>query len=92
MSDMFFVARHLASNCQPRNDREDLVRVLRKYIPVDSVGKCLHNAEWDPAVKKDDVRGLMRRYKFFLAAENQNVDDYITEKLWGSLASGTLPV
>ena len=35
---------------------------------------------------------IMKEYLFHLAFENQNEDDYITEKLWGALASGTLPV
>ena len=34
----------------------------------------------------------MKLYKFHLAFENQNEDDYITEKLWLALESGTLPV
>jgi hypothetical protein len=34
----------------------------------------------------------MKEYLFHFAFENQCQDDYITEKLWGSLASGTLPV
>jgi len=34
----------------------------------------------------------MKRYVFHLAFENQNVDDYITEKLWWTLLSGSIPV
>ena len=34
----------------------------------------------------------MQQYLFHLAFENQRADDYITEKLWGTLESGTLPV
>jgi hypothetical protein len=34
----------------------------------------------------------MQQYLFHLAFENQRSDDYITEKLWGSLEAGTLPV
>jgi hypothetical protein len=34
----------------------------------------------------------MKRYKFHLAFENECSEDYITEKLWGALSAGTLPI
>ena len=40
----------------------------------------------------DNKTAVMEQYLFHLAFENQETDDYITEKLWGALASGTLPV
>ena len=63
---------------------------------VDSLSRCLHNAElpkdvnmatWELSKSK-----IMRRYLFHLAFENQNTNDYITEKLWLALQSGTIPV
>lgn len=35
---------------------------------------------------------LASRYKFYLALENTNCDDYVTEKLERALASGTVPI
>jgi hypothetical protein len=35
---------------------------------------------------------IMQKYLFHLAFENQHTDDYITEKLWLTLESGTVPV
>jgi len=34
----------------------------------------------------------MKQYLFHLAFENQNTNDYITEKLWNTLKSGTIPI
>ena len=36
-------------------------------------------------------RLLMRAYKFAIAFENSNSPDYVTEKLFGALAEGTVP-
>jgi len=81
-----FVAR----NCASRNDREGLVRSLMELLPVESVSSCLHNADV-PGSRGSKV-DLVRRYALYLAFENQNVDDYVTEKLWGALDAGVLPV
>jgi Glycosyltransferase family 10 (fucosyltransferase) C-term len=35
---------------------------------------------------------IMKEYLFHLGLENQQQDDYITEKVWGALGAGTLPV
>ena len=81
-----FVAR----NCASKNDREGLVRSLMELLPVESVSSCLHNADV-PGSRGSKV-DLVRRYALYLAFENQNVDDYVTEKLWGALDAGVLPV
>ncbi|GBG30773.1 Alpha-1,3-fucosyltransferase 10 [Hondaea fermentalgiana] len=81
-----------ARNCRSLNNREGLVRTLQKYIQVDSVSSCLNNAPWPADIKRSDKSGMMRKYLFHLSAENENSDDYITEKVWGALSSGSLPV
>ena len=35
---------------------------------------------------------LRRKYKFYLALENSNCQDYITEKFWMSIMEGTVPI
>eukprot|EP00998_Keelungia_sp_KM082_P011632 NODE_790_length_1643_cov_75.937995_g780_i0.p1 GENE.NODE_790_length_1643_cov_75.937995_g780_i0~~NODE_790_length_1643_cov_75.937995_g780_i0.p1 ORF type:complete len:485 (-),score=55.24 NODE_790_length_1643_cov_75.937995_g780_i0:189-1568(-) len=32
------------------------------------------------------------RYKFYLSLENQNCDDYLSEKFWRAMYAGTLPI
>lgn len=39
-----------------------------------------------------DVVDLVRDYQFYLALENSQHTDYITEKLWNSIEAGAIPV
>ncbi|KAF1742501.1 hypothetical protein MXB_4777 [Myxobolus squamalis] len=34
----------------------------------------------------------MSTYKFFIAAENSHCQEYTTEKYWGAVASGAIPI
>jgi glycoprotein 3-alpha-L-fucosyltransferase len=69
------------SNCVASNRRYSYVQELRQYIPVDVYGDCgdlqcprSHQIECD--------RLIRRRYKFYLAFENSNCEQYITEKFF----------
>ena len=42
--------------------------------------------------ESDDEINILKSNKFFLALENQNCDDYITEKFWRSLSFDIIPV
>ena len=89
-------ATFIARNCNTRNNREDVVRELMNFTKVDALSSCLHNAEPPNGLSldggQDGKKKLMGAYLFNLAFENSQEDDYITEKLWGALESGTLPV
>jgi len=89
-------ASFIARNCDSRNNREEVVRELMNYTRVDSLSSCLHNAEPPNGLSleggQNGKKELMRAYLFHLAFENSQEDDYVTEKLWGTLESGTLPV
>jgi len=84
----------MARNCNSRNNREKLVKFLRDSgtLRVDSVSTCLHNAEVPEGTNRQNKNEVLGKYLLYLAFENQNEDDYITEKLWGSFESGVLPV
>lgn len=61
---------------------------LRRYLQVDVYGRA---GEPLPREEGSVVR-LVRRYQFYLALENSQHTDYISEKLWNSLRAGAIPV
>ena len=68
------------SKCQARNRRLEYAQELSKYIQVDIYGEC-----GDLKCQKGDdecFEMLRRDYKFYLAFENSNCRDYITEKFF----------
>lgn len=88
---------------QERKLRVLYVRHLRKQIPIDVYGKCAiyfhqpslkgKDCPKDKAFGTPNCRSLLQNYKFFLAFENMNCDDYITEKYWCTpLELGLVPV
>lgn len=91
------------SNCGASTPRLEILRELQKHIRVDSFGTCAHNKDipdhWS-AEEKDLSRGVLmqkvrilkRRYKFLLAFENTETDDYVTEKFYHPLHSGIVPI
>ncbi|XP_068641502.1 glycoprotein 3-alpha-L-fucosyltransferase A-like [Aristolochia californica] len=82
------LAAAFISNCGARNFRlEALVMLEKMNITIDSYGGCHRNR--DGRVNK--VKTL-KRYKFSLAFENSNEEDYVTEKFFQSLVAGTIPV
>ena len=90
-------ASFIATNCNSKNGRETVVKELRELYPVHALASCLHGDEPVPASHKHGDWGsskvsIMRKYLFHLAFENQNEVDYVTEKVWLGLMSGTLPV
>ena len=79
------------------NNREKVVKqLIEASFRVDSLSKCLHNAEPPKEVTltmgMKSKSEIIQKYLFHLAFENQNTDDYITEKLWLTLKAGTIPV
>jgi hypothetical protein len=87
-------ASFLAMNCESLNNREEIVSTLIDggLIRVDSLSECLHNADPPNGANLRNKTEVQQHYLFHLAFENQKEPDYITEKLWSTLESGTLPV
>ncbi|KAL0796935.1 hypothetical protein Bca101_068312 [Brassica carinata] len=82
------IAAAFISNCGARNFRlQALEALMRTNIKIDSYGGCHRNRDG----KVDKVEAL-KRYKFSLAFENTNEEDYVTEKFFQSLVAGSVPV
>ncbi|KAF7991003.1 hypothetical protein HCN44_000808 [Aphidius gifuensis] len=78
------------SNCHARNERMSYARELSKYIQVDIYGACgnLHCSKTHKCFQMLD-----NDYKFYLAFENSNCQDYITEKFFvNGLGHNVLPI
>ena len=82
-------ASFVARNCNSRSHREDLVRFLSQHGLVASLSSCMHDTDPPQTRNKAD---MIRPYALGLAFENSVVDDYVTEKLWGTYEAGVLPV
>ncbi|CAH1792543.1 unnamed protein product [Owenia fusiformis] len=88
----------MVSNCYTQAKRETLVKQLEKFISVDKYGKCSHkkltceinSTAHDP--QYDCFTMLGNKYKFHLAVENSLCKDYVTEKLFNTMAYGMVPI
>lgn len=80
------------SNCSARNNRLQFAHELSKYIQVDIYGAC-GNLKCSRTTSDKCFDILDRDYKFYLAFENSNCRDYITEKFFvNGLSRTTLPI
>ncbi|XP_014671283.1 PREDICTED: alpha-(1,3)-fucosyltransferase C-like [Priapulus caudatus] len=78
------------SNCHTASRREEYVREMRKYVPVDVYGKCGDLS--CPRASNICDRLLDNSYMFTLAFENSLCRDYVTEKLFLSLKRNSVLV
>jgi len=94
----------MTTNCQSggAGARTAYAKELMDHMSVDSFGRCLHNKDFPPEMQfpiYSDHGASMRNkiwifthYKFVLVFENNNVTDYVTEKLTNVLQAGSVPV
>lgn len=69
----------MVSNCHSQNKRIEYVEELQKYIDVDIYGRCgTHFC----ARNEKCLKRIGQEYKFYLAFENGNCREYITEKFF----------
>jgi len=71
----------LVSNCHAKNNRLEYAHELAKYIDVDIYGAC-GTKTCNRTGPESCHNLLVKQYRFFLAFENSNCKDYITEKLY----------
>ncbi|XP_030855498.1 alpha-(1,3)-fucosyltransferase 7-like [Strongylocentrotus purpuratus] len=80
----------VSTNCYPSTmsyDRTGFVNALSRYVSVDKYGPC------GSQPCKDLATCGLQKYRFYLALENSECADYITEKFWyNSLTLGLVPI
>ncbi|XP_015742229.1 alpha-(1,3)-fucosyltransferase 6-like [Coturnix japonica] len=77
----------VVSNWRPSSPRVKYYEELKKHIPVDVYG------QQHLPLPMDMLQQTVSQYSFYLAFENSQHKDYITEKVWrNALSSGTIPV
>ncbi|XP_075227883.1 glycoprotein 3-alpha-L-fucosyltransferase A-like [Lycorma delicatula] len=80
------------SNCGARNSRLQFAHELAKHIQVDIYGAC-GKLKCPRSIADKCFEMLTTKYKFYLAFENSNCKDYITEKLFvNGLGHNVLPI
>ena len=80
------------SHCDTQNQRMEYAKELSKHIQVDIYGSC---GSFSCSTLDEDscFKLLDRDYKFYLAFENSNCKDYITEKFWrNGLSNDIIPI
>ncbi|KAG0210189.1 Alpha3-fucosyltransferase [Mortierella sp. NVP41] len=84
----------VVSDCNSFNGRRFYVYQLLKYVDIDIYGKCMTNREWPKNAEGVEMSAteIVAQYKFYLALENSNCDDYVTEKLERAYATGVIPI
>ncbi|CAF0954736.1 unnamed protein product [Rotaria sordida] len=83
----------IITNCHAYNGRQVFIQELMSYIRIDSYGKCLNNIKSNHiTTHKQSNSILYSSYKFVIAIENSNCEDYVTEKLIDVLSSTSIPI
>uniref|UniRef100_A0A0K0EY23 Fucosyltransferase n=1 Tax=Strongyloides venezuelensis TaxID=75913 RepID=A0A0K0EY23_STRVS len=77
------------SNCFTKNFRLNYTYQISKYYPVDVYGKC-----GDKTINRQDGFKLLKnKYKYYLAFENGNCQEYVTEKFFiNALENYVIPI
>jgi hypothetical protein len=85
----------VASNCWTVSGRTEFVQELAKHVRVDAFGRCGEPTDETPLKRGGNgtaFREFLSRYKFYIALENSECQDYLTEKYWRSLQLGLIPI
>jgi hypothetical protein len=83
-----FCAAVISNNILTDGFRTKFIDELNKYKQVDMGGRFLNNVG-GPVVNKIE---FLSSYKFSIAMENSDGDGYVSEKIYDSLISGTIPI
>lgn len=81
------------SNCFDPGQRYRIIDELETFIHVEKYGKCYNKICGETTDPTDSsCVDLMKKYKFYLAFENDYCRDYVTEKYWHTLERNQIPI
>jgi hypothetical protein len=81
------------SNCRSRTKRHQIAEEINKHFPIDQYGQCSYFNRTRKRIPSKSFEPTLSQYKFYLAFENTNFQDYITEKaFYNALAHGRILV
>ena len=75
-----------------QSHRQEYLLELMKYLPIDSYGQWQHNKDLPDDNGYRSKLEVMKRYRFTIAFENAIGADYVTEKFYDPLLSGSVPI
>ena len=76
----------------PKKTREMILNKVEKILQVDSAGKWRNNTRdlWDKY--NNDKIAYMSNFRFNICAENDNTENYVTEKIFDAFLAGCIPI
>jgi hypothetical protein len=87
------------SNCGPQKRLNWMQSMMKAGVKIDSYGNCMRNKEIPREYQQQyghDYNAIkmaiVSTYKFTMSFENSGTKDYVTEKLFGVLAAGSVPL
>ncbi|XP_064639954.1 4-galactosyl-N-acetylglucosaminide 3-alpha-L-fucosyltransferase 9-like [Lineus longissimus] len=73
----------VVSHCWDSSGRFEFVEELNKSVTVDVFGRCGKPCPGDDGKRSPEcLHAIGKQYKFYLALENSDCIDYVTEKVW----------
>uniref|UniRef100_A0A0N5B3X5 Fucosyltransferase n=1 Tax=Strongyloides papillosus TaxID=174720 RepID=A0A0N5B3X5_STREA len=79
------------SDCKTASKREEDIELLKKHIPVNQFGACNGKTlKYDKFSKK--FKKLYEKYYFYIALENSDCEDYISEKYFSRVHFNSIPI
>lgn len=72
--------------------RQEYLSELMKYLPIDSYGNWRKNKQLPEDNGYRSKMELLKNYRFTIAFENAVGKDYVTEKFYEPLLSGSVPI
>ena len=78
----------IISNCFDEARRYRLIETISKFINVEILGKCGKPCPKDSAW----CENIKHSYQFYLAFENSDCRDYVSEKYWSTLGRNQIPI